>query len=568
MYPLVRVALMWSAPAASAAANTVVASSATTGSSLASTPVVTSTVTTPSSPKRTLSFGEYKKARGNTVFARDELEALFDVGSDDDMEDGEEDEEISSSRRDDPSVGSLRPRKDDSDASSSKRSHSGSDRPLADAGQLSSPRSGGYSTPSVVVASRTAPVRDPWMPSPSEIQSRFGSTALPSQGAVEAGIPCAVPMGIACEHCHVGAVRVSERDINGYTVTRVPEELKALRTNLIAQMSSSAAGGRSTLWRAVGDYSSRSSFTPFGGFGGGGFRTLSQFPERPASGRSAAPRYRGSEAILSNEYENYQDLSSLDSPRTCATERNYPVHHKELLAIKYALAKFRVYPLGSRPFVVYTDHASLRTATKSPHISQRMARWLSCFAEYNFQVEYKPGRLNVVADALSRRTDYAVHQTDANTLGVERTSSPSSSLLDDVRSAYANDADAKQLLNYFAASADKSRQKLAKHLRARVHHRVHNGLLLYSAVDDNADRVVVLDDHELKLRITYEYHDAPTSGHPGREKTYLLLTRDFFWSHQYKWVRKYVRACEVCQRVKPAPFSQAPLQSLQTPSEC
>ncbi|GMF61089.1 unnamed protein product [Phytophthora fragariaefolia] len=149
-----------------------------------------------------------------------------------------------------------------------------------------------------------------------------------------------------------------------------------------------------------------------------------------------------------------------------------------------------------------------------------MARWLSFFVEYNFQVEYKPGRLNVVADALSRRPDYAVHTTDANTIGVVRTSTPSSSLLDDVRSAYANDADVKHLLDYFAAPSDKSRQKLAKHLRARVHrYRVHNRLLLYSAVDDNADRVVVPDDHELKLRITYEYHDARTSGHPGREKT-------------------------------------------------
>ncbi|GMF53875.1 unnamed protein product [Phytophthora fragariaefolia] len=119
-----------------------------------------------------------------------------------------------------------------------------------------------------------------------------------------------------------------------------------------------------------------------------------------------------------------------------------------------------------------------------------------------------------------------------NAIGVVRTSTPSSSLLDDVRSAYANDADAKQLLNYFAAPSDKSRQKLAKHLRAHVHrYRVHNGLLLNSAVDDNADRVVVPDDPELELRITYEYHDAPTSGHPGREKTYLLLTRDFYWGH-------------------------------------
>ncbi|GMF57126.1 unnamed protein product [Phytophthora fragariaefolia] len=73
-------------PAASAAANSVVAASATTGSSVVSTPVVTSTVTTPNSPKRTIALGDYKKTRGNALFARDELEALFDVGSDANME--------------------------------------------------------------------------------------------------------------------------------------------------------------------------------------------------------------------------------------------------------------------------------------------------------------------------------------------------------------------------------------------------------------------------------------------------------------------------------------------------
>ncbi|GMF63299.1 unnamed protein product [Phytophthora fragariaefolia] len=359
-----------------------------------------------------MSLGDYKKTRGNMVLARDELEALFDVGRDADMEDGEdEDEGTSSLTRVDPSVGSRRPREDDSDASGSKRSRSGSDRPLADAGPLSSPRSGGDSTSSNTVVSRTGPVRDSWLPTPSEIQSRFGSTTPPIQyalyscngivdddatkeldfdpatdqrrdyyiglfhelrwygnkktsrrsrvpewqalcqswgafvehfnknpagyrervrlaceryerfskrpkidrlhwGAVEAGIPCAVPMGIACEHCHVGAVRVSERDINGYTGVRVPEELKTLRTNLIAQMSSSAGGGRSAPSRTVVAYSSRPSFTPFGGFGGGGLRAPSPFPEHPASGRSAAPTYRGSEEILSNEYENDPDLGS------------------------------------------------------------------------------------------------------------------------------------------------------------------------------------------------------------------------------------------------------------------
>ncbi|KAG3156598.1 hypothetical protein PI124_g19251 [Phytophthora idaei] len=88
---------------------------------------------------------------------------------------------------------------------------------------------------------------------------------------------------------------------------------------------------------------------------------------------------------------------------------------------------------------------------------------------------------------------------------------------------------------------------MSQHLRARARrYRVHEGLLLYSAVDDDVIRIVVPNDYDLRMRIMYEYHDAPTAGHPGREKTYVLLTRDFYWNHQYKWVRKYVRACEVC----------------------
>ncbi|KAG2981229.1 hypothetical protein PC120_g24829 [Phytophthora cactorum] len=274
-------------------------------------------------------------------------------------------------------------------------------------------------------------------------------------------------------------------------------------------------------------------------------------------------------ALMQHDHEGHDRVVYYQSRQLKPAERNYPVHDKELLAMKYALAKFRVYLLGSGPFVVYTDHASLRTAVKSPHISQRMARWLSFFAEYDFRVEYKPGRLNVVADALSRRPDYAVKTADANRIGVESVSAPSSSLIDDVKAAYASDADAKQLLSYASAPSDEARRKLAPHLRACAHrYRVHEGRLLYSAVDDDVIRIVVPNDYDLRMRIMYEYHDAPTAGHPGRERAYVLFTRDFYWNHQYKWVRKYVSACEVCQRVKPAAFSQAPLQSLPTPSEC
>ncbi|KAG3140318.1 hypothetical protein PC128_g25206 [Phytophthora cactorum] len=182
---------------------------------------------------------------------------------------------------------------------------------------------------------------------------------------------------------------------------------------------------------------------------------------------------------MQHDHEGRDQVVYYQSRQLKPAERNYPVHDKELLAMKYALAKFRVYLLGSGPFVVYTNHALQRTAVKSPHISQRMARWLSFFAEYDFRVEYKPGRSNVVADALSRRPDYAVKTAGANRIGVERVSAPSSSLIDDVKAAYASDVDAKQLLSYTSAPSDEARRKLAPHIRARSHrYHVHDRVLV------------------------------------------------------------------------------------------
>ena len=92
--------------------------------------------------------------------------------------------------------------------------------------------------------------------------------------------------------------------------------------------------------------------------------------------------------MLQTDAAGRERVIAFESRQLEAAEKNFPVHDKEILAMKYALVKSSAHLLGSKPFVVDTDHASLRTATQSPHLSQRIARWLSFFAEYNFDVKY------------------------------------------------------------------------------------------------------------------------------------------------------------------------------------
>ena len=86
--------------------------------------------------------------------------------------------------------------------------------------------------------------------------------------------------------------------------------------------------------------------------------------------------------------ESCERVVSYQSRRMKPAEKSSSVHDKELLAMRYALIKCRLQLLGKRAFALYTDHASLRTAMKSPQLSQRMARWLSFFSEYSFVVHY------------------------------------------------------------------------------------------------------------------------------------------------------------------------------------
>ena len=83
----------------------------------------------------------------------------------------------------------------------------------------------------------------------------------------------------------------------------------------------------------------------------------------------------------------------------------------------------------------------------------------------------------------------------------------------------------------------------------------------------DSPRVVIPADDDLRARIVHELHDTPASGHLGREKTFEVISRVFFWPRMYKYIQKLVRSSGICQHVKPAPSSQAPSRPLPIATE-
>ncbi|POM63165.1 reverse transcriptase [Phytophthora palmivora] len=187
-----------------------------------------------------------------------------------------------------------------------------------------------------------------------------------------------------------------------------------------------------------------------------------------------------------------------------------------------------------------------------------MARWLSFFAEYNFRVEYKPGKLNVLADALSRRPDYELAHVSRVT----------PDLYDRIRLAYQMDKNYTPLVQFLSDGKDAKGDRLSPRQRAQLHrYELADGLLHYRVDPRDPPRVVVPNDEDLKYDILLEADDAAMSVHLGREKTYQAVSQTFWWPRMYKWEAHYVKTCETGQRVKPSGHTSASLQSLPVPAD-
>jgi hypothetical protein len=81
-----------------------------------------------------------------------------------------------------------------------------------------------------------------------------------------------------------------------------------------------------------------------------------------------------------------------------------PIYEKEMMEILHALKKWCPYLIG-RHFKVKIDHDSLKYFLEQRLSSKEQQKWVTKILGYDFEIVYKKGKQNVVADALSRKDE-------------------------------------------------------------------------------------------------------------------------------------------------------------------
>ena len=152
-------------------------------------------------------------------------------------------------------------------------------------------------------------------------------------------------------------------------------------------------------------------------------------------------------------------------------------------------------------------------------------------------IDYHPGKANVVADALSKKSMQTLRAlnaylslSDDGTVVVELIARPE--MLNRVLEAQKRDEKISAIVSQIGN--DKETEFTVK----------ENGVLYYK------DRVCVLDDNDLRKAILEKAHNGYFSIHPSSTKMYQDLKMSFWWSGMKRDVSEFVTKCLVCQRVK------------------
>jgi hypothetical protein len=209
-----------------------------------------------------------------------------------------------------------------------------------------------------------------------------------------------------------------------------------------------------------------------------------------------------------------------------ATQLNYPVHEKELLAIIRALQKWRSELLGA-PILIYTDHRTLENFDQQKDLSRRQARWQEFLAQYDHRIIYIPGESNTVADALSRLPD-SVDEIPVTPIGASLSIQTDPAILESIKIGYETDP--------FCTKLSKSQKSI-------------DGIIWKHGLLYVGNRLVIPRTGSLREDLFHLAHDS--LGHFGFEKSYASLRNIYYWPNMRSDLQNaYIPSCIDCQRDK------------------
>lgn len=223
------------------------------------------------------------------------------------------------------------------------------------------------------------------------------------------------------------------------------------------------------------------------------------------------------------------------SKKLNGAQRNYTVTELECLAVVVAIKKFRIYIEG-HDFTVVTDHASLKWLMHQKDLSGRLARWALKLQGYNFIIEHRRGRENVVPDALSRKFEGEdISQIDIDVL-------PAINL----QSAAFESSDYKSLREETVKS------RLTDYMTV-------DKFVYYRANFDENSQWKLIVPKELREEVIIACHTPPTSAQNGIAKTLHRIRRFFYWPGMVADVRRFISDCDLCKTSKIPNQSLRPL---------
>lgn len=252
------------------------------------------------------------------------------------------------------------------------------------------------------------------------------------------------------------------------------------------------------------------------------------------------------------QYDNEGDVRVLGfASRTLkGPELRYTVTEKEALGIVFALQKFRAWVLGAE-VIVLTDHKALSFMTRCSALSNRLYRWLMFLQEFQLQIRYKSGSEMVVSDTLSRyplrEKGDAVYDPEEQEHGpcIARLRLMPVTKVRDVLKGIGQKQRDDPALGQIIRQHEGDGEGGGAVERVAERFREVDGVWFVRG-EDARWRVAV--PAMLTQTLTLQVHEE--LGHFGGTKTLRAISEDFWWRGMARQVRKWVGACEICQKAK------------------